>query len=102
MSPQLFKIIATFIIIYLFFRIFTTWILPMIIRWYINRFKKRFYQQHPHASEAKEKRRKGNVHITYTKETGKTDTNSIGEYVDFEEVKDSDKKTEQQPHGKNK
>lgn len=94
MSPQLFKIIATFIIIYLTFRIFTTWVLPMIVRWYINRFKKRFYQQHPHAREAKEKRRKGDVQITYTKEPGMTDSSGIGEYVDFEEVKDSGKKTE--------
>lgn len=94
MSPQLLKIIATFILIYLIFRIFIAWILPMIARWYINRFKKRFYQQNPQARQARERHRQGEVSITYTQDPGQAATNDLGEYVDFEEIKEKEKKSE--------
>lgn len=94
MSPQLLKIIATFILIYLIFRIFIAWILPMIARWYINRFKKRFYQQNPHTRQARERHTSGEVNITYTQDPGQATTSDLGEYVDFEEIKEKEKKPE--------
>ena len=94
MSPQLLKIIATFILIYLIFRIFIAWILPMIVRWYLNRFKKRFYQQNPHTRQARERHTPGEVSITYTQEPAQAATNELGEYVDFEEIKEKEKKPE--------
>lgn len=94
MSPSLFKIIATFILIYLVFRIFTTWVLPMIARWYINRYRKRFYERNPHARQAGQRKKQGDLHISYKGEAGKTSTDDLGEYVDFEEVKEKDKKKE--------
>ncbi len=94
MSPSLFKIIATFILAYLIFRIFTAWILPMIARWYINRFRKKFYERNPHARQSGERKKRGDIHITYKSSAEKTSTDDLGEYVDFEEVKEKDKKTE--------
>jgi len=94
MSPQLFKIIATFFLAYLIFRVFTAWILPMIARWYINRYKKRFYEQNPHAKKAGERHRHGSMHITYTDDTGKADTGKLGEYVDYEELNNNDQQPE--------
>lgn len=97
MSPQLFRIIATFILAYLIFRVFTAWVLPMIARWYINRYRKKFYRQNPGARKAEERRGKGKVRITYSGNAAKTNTDDIGEYVDYEEVKKQNNNTEQNP-----
>lgn len=73
------RIILIFILIYLIFRILTAWIFPRIVRWYVERYKKRFYEQNPAARSAGEKKEKPL-------------SDQIGEYVDYEEIKEKDKK----------
>jgi hypothetical protein len=70
------RLIATFILIYLVFRIVTAWIMPMIVRWYVNRHKKKYYEKNPE--------------VRRDKPTTKSD--QLGEYVDFEEIKEDEKK----------
>lgn len=89
---SLLKLIVTFVLIYLAFRFVTMYLFPALLRWYIYRFKKKFYEQNPHLRPEKETRRSGvNIRDEGNPEAGKI-TDKIGEYIDFEEIKD-DKKT---------
>ncbi|MFP4064486.1 MAG: DUF4834 family protein [Bacteroidales bacterium] len=82
------RIIATFIIIYLIFRVLTTVIFPWIAKWYIRRYQKRFYRNNPQAHQARRKRKDGDVHISRMGDKRKPDTDRLGEYVDYEEIKE--------------
>ncbi len=82
------RIIATFIIIYLIFRVLTAYVFPLIVRWYLGRYKKKFYNDNPWAAEAAEKRKKESIHQSGKDKTKKPDTDRLGEYVDFEEIND--------------
>ncbi len=84
------RIIATFILIYLIFRIFVGWILPALVRWYVGSYRKRFYRNNPQARQTSQKK-KGGVHIQYTDDPEASATDRIGEYVDFEDLKENDK-----------
>ncbi len=85
------RLIALFIIIYLAFRLITTWLLPRIVTWYIERQKRKFYDTNPHARQASKKKKSGDINITYSDSPKKGDSDKIGEYVDFEEIKDNKK-----------
>lgn len=80
------RIIATFIFIYLIFRVFTAYILPLIVKWYLNRAKKKFYRDNPHLAPDDEKK-EGEMTISFRKGKSRTDTENLGEYTDFEEIK---------------
>ncbi len=82
------RIIATFIIIYLVFRVLTTVIFPWIAKWYIRRYQKRFYRNNPQAQQARRKRKNEGVHISRMDDKRKPDTDRIGEYVDYEEIRE--------------
>lgn len=86
------KIIATFFLIYLIFRILTTWVFPKIVKWYLNRYKDRFYRENPHLRPDEQQKQAGDIHIRYTKNQNRTDSDKLGEYVDYEEVKDKNNK----------
>ncbi len=89
------RIIATFILIYLVFRLFTHYILPWVARWYLNRFKKKFYEQNPHLRQEKQsdKKSQSGVKISYRKSDEKSGVDDhIGEYIDFEDIKENKKK----------
>ncbi len=80
------RVIATFILIYLLFRVLTAYVFPLIARWYINRYQKRFYRQNPWAAKAEEKRRQQEKERQG--QNKKPDTDKLGEYVDYEEIND--------------
>ncbi|MFO7728208.1 MAG: DUF4834 family protein [Desulfonatronovibrio sp.] len=82
------RIIATFIIIYLIFRVLTTVVFPWIAKWYIRRYQQRFYRNNPQAHQARRKRKSGDVHISRMDDKRKPDTDRLGEYVDYEEIKE--------------
>jgi hypothetical protein len=84
------RIIATFIFIYLIFRIFVGWILPALVRWYVSSYRKRFYRDNPQAKQTSQKK-KGNVNISYSENPEGSATDRIGEYVDFEDLKENSK-----------
>ncbi|MFN2395692.1 MAG: hypothetical protein ABR597_08395 [Bacteroidales bacterium] len=88
------RIIATFILIYLIFRLFTYYVLPWILKWYLKRFKKKFYESNPHLRQEEETSGKGKskVRITYKRSDERNKSlDDVGEYVDFEEL-DEEKK----------
>jgi hypothetical protein len=86
------RIIGIFILIYLFFRIFTSIILPAIIKWQLNRFKKKYYGQNSQQTDESKKYRKGDVNITIKEDKKTFDSDNIGDYVDYEDIKDDEKK----------
>ncbi len=80
------KIIATFILIYLVFRILISFIFPKIGQYYLNRHRDRFYRNNPGAAKAKERSERQGINISKNGKKKKSDTDKIGEYVDFEEI----------------
>lgn len=78
------RLIATFVLIYLVFRIVTAWIMPMVVRWYVNRYKKKYYRENPQAKKQQTPSPKGQP---------PTRTDQLGEYVDFEEVEEENDPT---------
>ncbi len=89
---SMYKILATFILIYLIFRILTTWVFPGIVKWYLKRYKDRFYRENPHLRPDEHQKQEGDIHIRYKKDHNRPDSGKIGEYVDYEEIKDNNKK----------
>lgn len=89
----LIKLIATFLIIYLVFRFFTMYLFPVLLRWYLNRFKKRFYERNPHLRQDEYGNNASDVNTPKNTDSGNK-INQIGEYVDFEEIKDDKKEKE--------
>ena len=99
------KVIATFLLIYLLFRLVTMWVLPRIGRWYVERYKKRFVRENPWAAEASRRQREeahqrqeaqsaGIHHPGPSGGPGRrarkpgAGSDRLGEYVDFEEIDD--------------
>jgi hypothetical protein len=70
------RLIATFVLIYLVFRIVTAWLMPLVVRWYVNRYRKKYHENNPRVR----------------KEDPPSKTDRLGEYVDYEEVKEDDQK----------
>jgi hypothetical protein len=87
------KIIGTFILIYLIFRVFTYYILPWIMRMYIKSFKKKFYEQNPHLRpDEPQKKGKSKVNIKFNRSAQKSGIDKdFGDYIDFEEIKEDKK-----------
>ncbi len=82
------RIIATFVLIYLIFRIMISFVFPRIGQWYLNRHRDKFYRNNPGAARAKERREKQGMRINQNGKEKHTDSDKIGEYVDFEEIDD--------------
>jgi hypothetical protein len=67
------RLIATFVLIYLLFRVLTAWVFPLVVRWWVNRYKKKYYRD--------------NARTARQDQQPESKTDRIGEYVDFEEIK---------------
>jgi hypothetical protein len=96
---NLLKIITTFLVIYLIFRIVTMYVFPALIRWYLKRFQRKFYEQNPHLRNQEQSKGSGSRNRIIVNEEpvkdGKNPSNEIGEYVDYEEIKEDKKKKEE-------
>lgn len=82
----MFKFLLIVLAIYLFFRVFTSVILPFIVRLTVKKFQNRFYEDNPHL-RPDEKPKDGKVTIHRVSD----DKNSrvppdLGEYTDYEEI----------------
>jgi hypothetical protein len=79
----LIRFIFIVFIIYLVFKVLSKYVLPFLVRKSVKNFQEKFYQQNPNVRRKEE----GEVTIQQDKKT-KEKSGDIGEYVDFEEVKD--------------
>lgn len=90
----LLRIIAIFIIIYLFFRVITMYVMPWLLRKFIERQRKKFYGD-DHKSKRRSNQKKkdygDDVHANI-KNKRQITSDDIGEYVDYKEIKDKDTK----------
>lgn len=88
----LLRIIAVFILIYLIFRLVTMYVMPWLLRKYIERQRKKFYgeghSKRGHSAKGSDEGEEVHVNIKHKK---KISSDDIGEYVDFKEIKDKDK-----------
>lgn len=81
------KFIGALVVFYLVFRVLITYVFPWMVKRYIERAKDKFYAENPQYKERQEKK-KGEMTITYKKEDGQPDTDKLGEYTDFEDIKE--------------
>lgn len=83
----LIRLIIIIISVYLFFRLFSRIILPMLVKVTMRRFQNRFYEQNPHL-RPEPPREEGKVTIEHIPDDKPGSTASdAGEYVDYEEIK---------------
>ncbi|MFZ4399980.1 MAG: hypothetical protein ACOYO1_08105 [Bacteroidales bacterium] len=68
------------------FRIFAKYLLPFLLKYYLKRFSQKFYQQNA-PMDSNRKVGETNVEFVPEKKTKNKSTDKIGEYVDFEEIK---------------
>lgn len=84
------RVIATFILIYLIFRVVITFVVPWVARWYLRRVKNKFYRDNPWAAEAEAKRKAQHQKYQESRKNRMPDTDQLGEYVDYEELDDDE------------
>lgn len=79
------------ILLYLFFRLFAAYLGPWLVRRFLKRVQRKFYEQNPHFNQEPEYK-KGKVSIHKTKDTKDNDIPpDLGEYIDYEEVNNNQK-----------
>jgi len=87
----LLRIIGIFILIYLVFRLITMYVMPWLLRKFIERQRKKFYgedhSKRGHSKQSSDEREDVHINIKGKK---KVSSDDIGEYVDFKEIKDKD------------
>lgn len=84
------RLLLTVLLIYICFRIIVSLILPLLVRWYVKRSRDRFLRNNPQYAERQQKK-EGEMTITIKRTSqGKPNSDKLGEYTDFEEVKEED------------
>ena len=79
---QLLRTILIIIIIYYLFKLFARYVMPYIARYFIRKSMK------AHQQESREPERKtGEIHVDYSPQK-KNRSQNLGEYIDYEEVKE--------------
>lgn len=84
----LLKTIAVFIIIYYAFKFFSRYIAPIFLKKVINNVEKKYKEQQANQQNPTADGKVGETVIAKKPSTGKESNKSVGEYVDFEEVKE--------------
>jgi hypothetical protein len=82
----LLKFLFWFFLISYILKVLGRYILPILLKRYIKKKQSQFNQQFNHQDSPIEK--EGKVSIKTKPKKSKTDTNDMGDYVDFEEVDD--------------
>ena len=81
------KFIGAIVIFYLIFRVLIAYVFPWLVKKYIERVKKKFYEDNPQYRERQEKKA-GDMTISYKEKQDQPDTDKLGEYTDFEDIKE--------------
>ena len=86
----LLNFIFIIIVIYLVFRLLGRYVLPYLVKRYVNKAKKNFYEkQQANRDNDYDKSKEGEVNIKYKKnQKSKSSKDELGDYIDFEEVED--------------
>lgn len=77
------------VLLYIFFRVLGRYILPYLVKRYINKQKEKFYRQNSYYKQKEEEPKKnGDIHIKNISKKDQRKKDNLGEYVDFEELDD--------------
>lgn len=83
-----FRLILIVLIIYYAFSFLMKYILPRIMRKYVNDFQKQFTEENIRSQEEMNRKKEGEVSIKFVdKEKKNSQHPDDGEYVDYEEIK---------------
>lgn len=83
----LLRFLFILLMVYLFFKVFSRIILPLLLKLTVRRVQNKFYEQNPHM-RPDEPLKEGKITIKKVSEDKNREVPSdIGEYVDYEEIK---------------
>jgi hypothetical protein len=86
--PKALVIILIILIIYYVFSFLMRYILPRVMRKYVNDFQKQFTEENIRSQEEMNKKKEGEVSIKFVEKDKKNSQHpDDGEYVDYEEIK---------------
>lgn len=80
------NLIISFFFIYFIFRLLVSYIMPLLMRRYVRRRKRDFYEQNPNYGNYRQNSQ-NKVNINYPNRDKHFDISDI-EYTDFEEIKE--------------
>ena len=82
------RLILIVLLIYAIFSFIMRYVVPSMMRKYVNDFQKQFTGQNQRAQEEQNLKKEGEVSITYVeKDKNKTHNPDDADYVDYEEIK---------------
>lgn len=87
----LIRTILIFILIYYIFRIITRFLLPFFAKRWVKKAQDNFQRQQGYVDPEEAKQREGEVNVEAKSDPTNTQNNSksdLGDYVDFEEIKE--------------
>jgi len=85
---KVFGLILIILLIYYAFSFIMRYLVPMLMRKYVNDFQKQFTQQNQRAQDEMNKKKEGEISIKFVdKDKNKSQHPDDGEYVDYEEIK---------------
>jgi hypothetical protein len=83
-----FRLILIVLFVYYAFSLIMRYIMPMLMRKYVNDFQKQFTAEHQRSQEEIKKKKEGEISIKFVeKDKSKSKGPDDGEYVDYEEIK---------------
>lgn len=85
---KVFGLILIILLIYYAFSFIMRYLVPLLMRKYVNDFQKQFTQQNQRAQDEMNKKKEGEISIKFVdKDKNKSQHPDDGEYVDYEEIK---------------
>ncbi|MGE5382106.1 MAG: hypothetical protein ACM3PX_01620 [Omnitrophica WOR_2 bacterium] len=89
------QLILFIFVLYLFLRLFSQYIAPWLVKLFIKRIKRKFFEQNPYARPPSEEA-EGNVTIHNVKDQKDNEIPpDLGEYIDYEELNNNQKPTDE-------
>jgi len=85
---QILRTILIIIIVYYAAKLFARYVLPLLARYFIRRTQKTYQKQYQQP-----KKKMGEMNVEYQPEK-KKELDDLGEYIDYEEIKDTNKNTQ--------
>ena len=80
------KFLCWLFIVYYLIKIFVRLLAPILLTRFINKIQERFRNQYNNSKNSNEK--EGQVTLEKKNNSSKTKLDNVGDYIDFEEVKD--------------
>lgn len=90
-----FEIVILIFLLFLFFRVLASYLLPFLVKLFVRRMQKRFYEQNPNAKKRSENK-DGKVTIQRVKDKKDNDIPpDLGDYIDYEELNNNQNPTDE-------